>query len=196
METGTSGFLSISDSDLRVPAVLGQESQAWSCVEEWNSACLSRCSRGDRPLVELNVEPTVVAGRCTGVSVPLRVVPSSTGLPSKRCQGIGFLTRSDREIGFFWHLAPPTRLCLEFPRQTGLILRCVRKVGNYSRQSRGIDPPVAIRKGEGAQMKWSRENRCSPRVRPWCRGTVGVASRVPSTVSHFKMEGETSLETL
>ena len=70
VEAGTSGFLSISDSDLRVPAVLGQESQAWSCVEEWNSACLSRCSRGDRPLVELNVEPTVVAGRCTGVSVP------------------------------------------------------------------------------------------------------------------------------
>ena len=27
-ETGTSGFLSISDSDRRVPAVLGQESQA------------------------------------------------------------------------------------------------------------------------------------------------------------------------
>ena len=33
--------LSISDSDRRVPAELGQESQASSCVEEWNSACLS-----------------------------------------------------------------------------------------------------------------------------------------------------------
>ena len=31
----------------------GQESQASSCVEEWNSACLSSCSWDDRPLVEL-----------------------------------------------------------------------------------------------------------------------------------------------
>ena len=33
VEEGTSGFLSISDSDCRVPADLGQESQASSCVE-------------------------------------------------------------------------------------------------------------------------------------------------------------------
>ena len=33
VEAGTSGFLSISDSDYRVPADLGQESQASSCVE-------------------------------------------------------------------------------------------------------------------------------------------------------------------
>ena len=32
-EEGTSGFLSISDSDRSVPAELGQESQASSCVE-------------------------------------------------------------------------------------------------------------------------------------------------------------------
>ena len=32
MEAGTSGFLSISDSDRRVPAGLGQESQASSCL--------------------------------------------------------------------------------------------------------------------------------------------------------------------
>ena len=36
-EAGTSGFLSISDSDRRVPAELGQETQASSCVEEWHS---------------------------------------------------------------------------------------------------------------------------------------------------------------
>ena len=40
-----------------------QESQASSCVEEWNSACLSSCSRGDRPLVELCVEPAGLCGR-------------------------------------------------------------------------------------------------------------------------------------
>ena len=45
-------------------------------------------------------------------------------------------------------------------------------------------------------MKWCRELRCSPRVTPVCRGTFGVASRVPSTVLHVKMERGTSLETL
>ena len=37
----------------------------------------------------------------TGVSVPLRVVTSSTGLHSKRCPGIGFLSTVDREICVF-----------------------------------------------------------------------------------------------
>ena len=55
-EAGTSDFLSVSDSDIRVPAELGQESQASSCVEELNSSCLSSCSRGDKPLVDLYVE--------------------------------------------------------------------------------------------------------------------------------------------
>ena len=53
VEAETSGFLSISDFNSRVSAELEQESQASSCVEEWNSACLSSCSWGDRPLVEL-----------------------------------------------------------------------------------------------------------------------------------------------
>ena len=45
-----------------------------------------------------------------GVSVPLRVVPSSKGLPSKRCPGIGFLSRADRKIGVVRHVAPHTWL--------------------------------------------------------------------------------------
>ena len=45
-------------------------------------------------------------------------------------------------------------------------------------------------------MKWCREPRCSPRVKLGCRGTFGVTSKVLSTVSNFKMERETSLETL
>src|SRR5574340_705575 len=47
----------ISDSDRRVRADWGQESQASSWVEAWNSACLSRCPWGERPLVELSLEP-------------------------------------------------------------------------------------------------------------------------------------------
>ena len=57
VEVGSSGFLSISEFDRKVSAELEQESQVSSCVEEWNSACLLRCSQGDRPLVELYLEP-------------------------------------------------------------------------------------------------------------------------------------------
>ena len=69
VEVGTSGFLTISDFDCRVSVELEQESQASSCVEEWNSLCLSSCSRGDGPLVELYLEPANFPGLCNwGVS--------------------------------------------------------------------------------------------------------------------------------
>ena len=60
----------ISDSDRRVPADWGQESQASSCVEAWNSACLSRCPRGERPLVELSLEPGVFVRTMHGKTAP------------------------------------------------------------------------------------------------------------------------------
>ena len=75
-----------------------------------------------------------------GASVLLRVVPSSTGLPSKRCLGIGFSSSADREIGVFQHVAPPTSLRLEFPRETGLTLRCAGKVGNPFQTKQGNRP--------------------------------------------------------
>ena len=65
--------------------------------------------------------------------------------------------------------------------------------GNPSRQIREVDPPVEIRRGAGAQMKWCQEPQCSSRVRPVCRGTFWVASRVPSSVLTFKTERGTSL---
>ena len=55
---GLSGQCSQNSFPLRGRAQAGpstpgrQESQASSCVEEWNSACLSSCSWDDRPLVE------------------------------------------------------------------------------------------------------------------------------------------------
>src|SRR5574340_1398552 len=61
-----------SDSDRRAPADWGQESQASSWVEAWNSACLWRCPRGERPLVELYLEPGVFSERCTE-RLPFRV---------------------------------------------------------------------------------------------------------------------------
>ena len=136
-EVRTSWILSLSDSNHRVPADLGQESHASSWVEEWNSACLSICSWSDRPFVELYVENTVFSRLCTGLSVPLHVLASSTGLPSKRCLGIGFLSLADREIQVFWNVAPYTRLRLEFTRETSLILRFARKAGNPFQTTQG-----------------------------------------------------------
>ena len=145
VEAGTSGFLSISDSDHRVPAMLGQESQASSWVDEWNSACLLSCSWGDRPLVDLYLEPAGFSGRCTGMTVHLCVVTLSTGLHSKRCPG--FLSRVDREIGVFQNVAPPTKLHLEFFRETGLILRCDGKVGNPFHTKQGNRPSCRDQEG-------------------------------------------------
>ena len=126
---------------------MGQESQASSRVAEWNSACLSSCSRGDRPLVELYVEPAVFSGHCTGMSVPLHVGASPTGFPLTRCPSIGFLSRADREMAVFRNVAPPTRLCLEFPCETGLILKCAGKVGNPFQTKQGNRPSCRDQEG-------------------------------------------------
>ena len=61
--------------------------------------------------------------------------------------GIGFLSRADREIGVFQHVAPPTRLSLEFPRETGLILRCTGKVGNPFQTKQGNRPSCCDQEG-------------------------------------------------
>ena len=85
---------------------------------------------------------------------------------------------------------------LEFPCENGLILKGPVNVGNPLKQSRGSDPPIANRRGEGAQINWCQEPRCSPRVRLIFRETFGVTSRVSSNVSHFKTERGTFLEKL
>ena len=84
---------------------------------------------------------------------------------------------------------------LEFPRKTGLILRCAGKAANPFQTRSGIASPVASRRGEGAQRKRCRDPPCSPRGNPVCRGLLGVAGRLSGTVSPFRAEQGTSLET-
>ena len=83
----------------------------------------------------------------TGVSVPLRVVTSSTGLHSKRSPGIGFLSRVDGEIGVFWNVARPTRPLLEFLCETSLLLRCDGKVGIPFQTKQGNRPSCRDQEG-------------------------------------------------
>src|SRR5574340_404647 len=68
------------------------------------------------------------------------VLTSFTGWSSERCPGIGFLSRGDREIGVLRNVEPPTRPRLECLRETCLILRCDRKVGNPFQTKQGSRP--------------------------------------------------------
>ena len=69
---------------LQGPCRVGTGESGLVLSEEGNPDCLSSCSGGHRHLVELCVEPAGLSGRCTGMLMPLRSVPSPTGLPSKR----------------------------------------------------------------------------------------------------------------
>ena len=46
----------------------------------------------------------------------------------------------DQGIGVFQHVLPPMKLRLEFPRETGLILRFAGKVGNPLQTKKGNRP--------------------------------------------------------
>ena len=71
----------------------------FSCANIWNMLETTALLDTDIQVVELCVEPACLFGRCKGVAVPLRVVPSPTGLPSKRGPGLGSFSRADRGIG-------------------------------------------------------------------------------------------------
>ena len=130
------------------------------------------------------------------VSGPLRVVPSSTGITSKRCLGIGFLSRGYREIGVFQHVAPPMRLHLKFSHETGLILRCAGKVGNPFQKNQGNPPSCRDQEGRRGSDKMVPGALVFPSSENGMSGNFWVASRVPNTISNFKTECRTSLETL
>ena len=135
------GLTSRGGRNLRLPLRFGLRPQGPCRVgtgesglvlsEEGNPAGLSSCSGGLRPLVELCVEPAGLCGRCTGVAVPLRVVPSPTGLPSKRGPGLGSFSRADRGIGGVRPVAPPTWLISNFLVRPASIAFLAAGVGRH-----------------------------------------------------------------
>ena len=69
-EAGTSGFLSFSDSDRRVPAELGLESQASSCLRK-ETPLASRVVQGDSgPSSSCVWNPRVFADDARGCQCP------------------------------------------------------------------------------------------------------------------------------
>ena len=93
------------------------------------------------------------------------------------------------------NVAPPTRPRLEFLRETGLILRCYWKVGNPFQTMQGNRPSCRDQEGTRGSEEVVLGNLCVPLGRPVCRETFWVASRLPGTVSNFKTEVGTSVET-
>ena len=86
------------------------------------------------------------------------VLTAFTGGSSERCPGIGFLSRGDREIGVLRNVEPPTRPRLECLRETGLILRCDRKVGNPFQTKQGSRPSCRDQEGRRGSEEVVPEN--------------------------------------
>ena len=129
-------------------------------MEEWNSAWLSRCSWGDRPLVDLYVELAGFSGRCTGVSLPLRVVPWSTGLPSSWVLPSGSYQERTRELGSFGMPHHPRGYVSNFVVRLASSWCAPGRSGTPSRQSRGKwltmnRVPLQTRIEQGT---WTRNN--------------------------------------
>src|SRR5574342_708619 len=83
---------------------------------------------------------------------------SFTGWSSESCPGIGFLSRGEWEIGVLRNVEPPTRPRLEWLRETGLILRCDRKVGNPFQTKQGSRPSRPDQEGSEGSEEGVPEN--------------------------------------
>lgn len=156
VEAGTSGFLwfqtliagSLQTGDRRVRPRLGlrhgtplasrdvpgERGRLSSCI--WNLGFFPNDARKNCPFV----------------------LTAFTGWSSERCPGIGFLSRGDREIGVLRNVEPPTRPRLECLRETGLILRCDRKVGNPFQTKQGSRPSCPDQEGRKGSEEGVPEN--------------------------------------
>src|SRR5574340_853160 len=76
--------------------------------------------------------------------------------------GIGFLSRGDRELGVLRNVEPPTRPRLECLRETVLILRCDRKVGNPFQTKQGSRPSCPDQEGRKGSEEGVPENLSVP----------------------------------
>ena len=84
---------------------------------------------------------------------------SFTVWSSETCPGIGFLPGGDREIGVLRNVEAPTRPRLGCRRETGLILRCDRKVGNPFQTKQGSRASCRDQEGRRGSEEVVSENR-------------------------------------
>ena len=125
----------------------------------------------------------VFSGRCTGESLPLRI-DFIHGVEFGEVSGHRVLIKRERDIGVLRNVEAPTRPRLECRRETGLILRCDRKVGNPFQTMQGSRPSCRDQEGRRGSEEVVPENLGAPLQGDRDAGELcGGASRVPSTVS-------------
>ena len=147
-------------------------SQASSCVQEWTSACLSSCSLGDRHLLSCKSNLRSFLDDARGCQCPFVLCLHPHYLLIGVWASRSYQERT-RESGSFGMPHHPRGYVSNFLVRPASSLGALERSGTPSRQSKGIDSPVAIRRGEGAQMKGCQDPRWSPRGNPACLGNFG-----------------------
>ena len=130
------------------------------------------------------MEPVEFSKRCTGVQGPFFLCLHPQGCLRRSVRALGSFN-SGPGNGVFPHVATPTSLRLQFPRETGLILRCNGKIGNPFQTKQENRHSCCNQEGRRGSNDVVWGHGCSPRVKHVCWGTLGVPSWVPSTVLHF-----------
>ena len=135
-EARTSGFLSVSDSDCRVPAELGQESQASSCLRK-GTPLASRVVQGDTGTSSSCVwNPRVFPDDARGCQCRLGLCLHPQGCLRRGVRHRVLLKSGPGNRG---RSACGTTHVAHFkcPRETGLLLRCARKARNPFQTTQG-----------------------------------------------------------
>ena len=135
-EAGTSGFLSVSDADRRVPAELGQESRAPSCLRKGNPLA-SRVAQGvSCPLSSCVWHLLVFPDNARGVSAP-SCCAFTHRAAFEEVSGHQVLLQSGPGDRGRSACGTTHGARLGFPPETGLVLRCAGKAGNPFQTTQG-----------------------------------------------------------
>ena len=92
------------------------------------------------------MEPAEFSKRCTGVQGLFFLCLHPQGCLRRSVRALGSFN-SGPGNGVFPHVATPTRQRLQFPRETGFILRCTGKVGNPFQTKQGNRPSCCDQEG-------------------------------------------------
>ena len=145
-EAGTSGFLHVSDSDRRVPAELGQESQASSRLRK-GAPLASRVVQGGSGLSSSCVwNLRVFPDDARGCQCPFVLCLSPQGCLRRGVPASGSSPERTGKSGSF-SIGTTLVARLEFPRETGLILRYDGKAGNPFQTTQGNRLPCRYQEG-------------------------------------------------
>ena len=122
-EAGTSGFLSVTDSNFRVPAELGQESQASSCLRKGTPLASRVVQRATGPSSSCVWNPRVFPDDAQGCQCRFGLCLHPQGCLRR---GVRHRVLLKSGQGNRAHSACGTTHVarFEFPRETGLLLRC------------------------------------------------------------------------